>query len=355
MNLQPSRILVIRFSSIGDILLATPLLRLLRQRFSGARIDMVIKEQYKPLLAHNPYIDSLYTLNTPGSFRELRDLRKRLPKDYDLVVDIHNNLRSRYLTFRMRGKRKICKHKFKRFLLVAFNFNVYRKITPVYRRYLQTVTKWGITDDGEGLELYVDESVNKRISTWLDAQDVRPQKTIVGIVPGASFWNKRWPVEKFSAVCEHLCANCDARILLFGSSDEQHIAQAIAESFGKKAVNCAGELSLIETACALSRCDAVITNDSGLMHMATALKIPTVAIFGPTTRELGFFPTGPNTAVVERPDLYCRPCTHIGMNRCPEKHFRCMKEIEPEEVWQQVAAFSSSSELKSGDRLWMTS
>ena len=332
------KILIIRLSSIGDILLTTPLLRLLRQKFQTARIDFVIKKQFYDLLRMNPFVDHIYTFDTSKGHSALIRLQKETrDQGYDLVIDIHNNFRSCYLRRIPHAHiAKIKKYKWSRFFLVVCGWNFYRAVVPVYQRYIDTVAHLGIVYDGQGLDFYPDPATQTSLHIRLGDAGFDFDRPTVGVAPGASFATKRWPVENFAQVVKRMVDELKVQILLVGGPTDIELTQIIAHRAGHSVYDLAGKLALMESACAMQYSNVVLTNDTGLMHLATALKKPTVAIFGPTVRELGFFPVGPNTTVIENVGLPCRPCTHMGRKTCPKKHFKCMKDTSPEQVFASV-------------------
>lgn len=338
MEKQIKKILILRLSSIGDILLSTPLLRVLRNRFTAAKIDFVVKSQFVDLLSTNTHLDHLYALDTQKGRSGLQQLRKDLREnDYDLVVDIHNNFRSNYLR-RFKNARIVTlrKYRLRRLLLVAFGLNVYRTIRPVHQRYIDAVAEFGVSDDGLGLEFFPDADIQIQIDEKLRNYGRQSGQLTICIAPGASKTTKRWPVDRFAAVCKQLVSQLDAQILLLGDAQDAELTAIIVKTLKGKAIDLAGKLNLMESACALNRADIALTNDSGLMHLATALGKPTVALFGSTVRELGFFPVGSDNIVVENNEISCRPCTHIGRKSCPKKHFKCMRDIQTRQVYQAV-------------------
>jgi heptosyltransferase-2 len=333
----PQKILVIRLSSIGDILLATPLLRILRRRFPEARIDFVIKSRFAELMRFNPHLTELLVLDTESGQEGLEELRRRIQSTgYDLVIDIHKNFRSLYLRRGLRGV-KIATHTkylLRRFILVRLGINFYREIVPMHLRYIRAMERWGLTDDGLGLEFHLDPQADRQIALRLAE---RPgDRLLVGLAPGAGFATKRWPAEYFQETARRLRKEFAADILLLGNKADRETTAPIAAETGAGIYDWAGTLTLQQSAAALARCDLLITNDTGLMHMACALKIPVIALFGPTTREFGFFPVGPHAEVIEEEGLSCRPCTTMGGHRCPKGHFRCMRDISPERVIERA-------------------
>ncbi len=335
-----NRALIIRFSSVGDIVLSSLLVRALRSRFPSSQIDFVVKEEFADLVRYNPYINTVIAFPRGGGFADLRRLRRRIVRTgYDAMFDIHDSLRSRYLCAGAANVHRVNKRKLARFLLVKFKINVYGRCSgapSVALRYLETARSFGVEDDGKGLDLFVDEKDAMNVGRVLAAQ-FPPAERFIGICPSANHANKMWPAERFAEVGSELGKTYRRPVLLFGSDRERARCEAITArmetaSPDVRVVNLAGRLSLAETAIAMERCLIVVTNDSGLMHMAAARKRPVVAIFGPTVRELGFFPWGTRSIVLERAGLPCRPCTHIGLPACPKKHFKCMNEITAREV-----------------------
>jgi lipopolysaccharide heptosyltransferase II len=341
------KILIIRLSSLGDILLATPLVRQLRQKYPRVQLDFLVRKEYAELLRHHPGLSRLIEFDVRQGFTSLQKLRKEIHRTcYDVVLDIHNNLRSRYLCFalpflsffRTRVYR-ICKNQFVRFLLVKFKINLYRRlygrVIPVWEKYLLTARSLGIIADGRQLELYLPEE------DIIAAQNFRLSLTgnnwEIVIAPGAKHFSKRWPEESFAELIQQLYAKTGMRTILVGGDEDILVIEKILQKLPEgMAASAAGRLSLLETAALIRQSKLMISNDSGLMHLGSALDVPLVAIFGSTVEELGFFPNSPKAIVVENHGLYCRPCSHIGRSSCPEKHFRCMKEITPEKVLTAV-------------------
>jgi lipopolysaccharide heptosyltransferase II len=348
MGLTFNRTLIIRLSSIGDILLASPLLRLLRKRFPQGQIDFLVKREYADLVRFNPHLRNVIELDARGGFTELRALKRRLRQEkYNTVIDIQGNLRSSFLRTGLPATvLRVDKRRLARFLLVNFKWNVYRASPPVPVRYLETVRSAGIVDDGDGLELFIPEEAHTRVQKHLSDAGVDSQKGVVGLCPGAKHATKRWLPKRFSQLAIALLSEDVQKILLLGGRDDRDlcasIEQEVIQSIGRQdcVVNLAGAFSLLETASAMDACDTIVANDSGLLHIAAARKRDVVAIFGPTVQEFGFYPYGTENKVVERRNLYCRPCSHIGSEACPEGHFRCMKEVTVDEVLNAVRSFT---------------
>jgi lipopolysaccharide heptosyltransferase II len=335
------RTLIIRFSSVGDIVLSSLLVRALRQRFPALQIDFVVKTEFAELVADNPHLNRVIAFPTGGTYRDLRTLRRAIRRaGYDLIIDIHDSLRSRFLCAGARNVVRVNKRKIPRFFLVKFKWNLYQWFggaPGVAERYLETVQHLGVKDDGKGLELFLPQKSEEDVAKILRDAGFTMGSPLVGICPSARHWNKMWLKERFAETAASLSASYHATVVLFGSTtEEKRCGEVEAEisrlNAGVPVLNLAGRLTLVESAAVMDRCVVIITNDSGLMHMATARNRKVVAVFGPTVRELGFFPTGTLSMVVEDPLLECRPCTHVGLPECPKGHFRCMMDIPASRV-----------------------
>ncbi|MEP7236095.1 MAG: glycosyltransferase family 9 protein [Ignavibacteriota bacterium] len=314
---MPQSILIIRLSSLGDIILTTPLIQELRRRYPDARIDFVVKKEYVEIAKLFSWLSNIYSLDTVKGTEEIQRLNREFKNaGYDHILDLHNNFRSRRLRSGLGGALHVVnKRTFKRWLLVKTKINLLKNDPDITGRYFETAHKLGIVDSGIGVTFGKDFS--------------RSQITKAALCPGAKHWNKRWPAEYFHQTAMSLIAN-GFHIEFFGSSDENEYVNSIAAQLPPERVtNLCGKLTLAELPQRMAECSIAITNDSGLMHVATAAGIQTISIFGPTVRELGFYPRAKNSIVIENNDLDCRPCTTIGLDHCPKGHFRCMVEIQP--------------------------
>lgn len=331
-NWRPERLLIIRFSAIGDVIMTTALIRQLKQSFPEAQIDFLVKSAYIELLQNNPHLNTVYGYE---SVRQQEQLIQRLKKNrYDGLIDLQSSLRSRFFVFRIRAKRqtKIRIGRLKRFCLVQLHWDLYRSIRSVPEKYLDTIKSWGGVDDGQGLELKYRPIADLTVDRLLSAFDVPDNKPLLLIAPGAGRKTKHWLPERFAELGRYF-ANQGFFIIQIGGSADADICEAVTRAAGESILQVCGQLRLEETAALMSRAKLLVTNDSGMMHMATAVKVPVVAIFGPTTRHFGFFPFRSVFQIVES-DLNCRPCSFHGTDSCPKGHFKCMREIKTASVIQ---------------------
>ena len=338
-----TKTLVIRFSSIGDIVLSTPLLRVLRTHFPHGQIDFVTRTEYAELVKSNQNLNHTYEFDVRDGFEGLRALKKKIRDEgYGLVVDIHDSLRSKYLRS-LRGPQRVVVNKrvFERSMLVNLKKNIYKDIVPVADRYIEPLSDLGIQNDGKGLELHIPDEVLFGVSGKIATLKLNRFEKVIGLCPGARHFTKRWPADRFARVGAAFAQKMDAKILLFGGEADASVCNQICwdinnQSGVDRATSLCGQSRLLETAATMQYCDVIVTNDTGLMHIAVAMKKKVVAVFGSTVREFGFFPYDPHAVVLETQGLGCRPCSHIGRSECPEKHFKCMMEIDPDQVYSRA-------------------
>ena len=327
------RILVVRFSAMGDVLLTTPLVRMLRKRFPDAPIDFLVKAPYEPLLRTNVHLNHILTFSAEKGFPEwIRILRRIRATTYDTIIDLQANFRSRLLRLFAKGRITIPYRppRWRRFLLVHFRINTYKETKSVALRFLDLVSVLGVEDDGKGLELWVEEKAKHSVASHLKKRGYQEGEKIIALAPGAGRKTKRWPTEKYADTGNHF-SRIGYRVVLLGGRGDGDVCEEVAQKMDSRAWNFAGQFSLQETAALLLQSKLLVSNDTGAMHMAAAVGKPVVAIFGPTTRHLGFMPFRASCTVIEK-SLPCRPCSYHGTDACPKGHFRCMREIESSDV-----------------------
>jgi ADP-heptose:LPS heptosyltransferase len=216
-------------------------------------------------------------------------------------------------------------------LLIRFGKNIYSEIKPVYLRYFESVSSLGVEYDGNGTEVFPAATETEKTAEILKQNNITSGIPILVIAPGAQWENKRWPEAAYASASDTFCNQTGAYPVLIGGPGDVEICTHVQDLMKTKSLNLAGKLSLMGSASMLGMAKMVFTNDTGMLHMAQAMKTPVVAVYGPTTRELGFFPLPENSRVAEI-DISCRPCTQKGLHSCPKKHFRCMKDLKPEMV-----------------------
>ncbi|HEX5004671.1 MAG TPA: lipopolysaccharide heptosyltransferase II [Gemmatimonadales bacterium] len=329
------RILLVRFSSIGDILLTTPLIRALRARHPGARIDALTKVRFAPLLADNPRLDVVLT---PVDGETVPALARRLrPNGYTHHLDLHGSLRSRQLRLLMPGRwRGYRKHRLARGVLVLTQRSHYPSGTPpVPERYFEAAEGLDVQPDGGPPEFALGAAARAEAEAFLREAGLDPAAGIVALAPGAAHATKRWPLRHWIALALSL-AERRRPVVVVGGPEDAAAAGEIAAAV-PRAVVAAGRFGLQGTGALVARASALVSGDTGVMHMATGVGTPVVALFGPTVEAFGFFPYRGRAQVVQR-DLACRPCSRMGGAECPLGHHNCLELIPARAVSDALAA-----------------
>lgn len=329
--MSKSKKLLIRLSSAGDVVLTSPLLKLMKEREPDSEIHFVLKSQFADLIRQNPNVTKLHIVQDNSDLHHLENLRRELLGErFDITLDLHNNFRSIYLRRGTAPKvRVITKDIIKRAILVNTRLNLFSSIRSVALKYAQTYDK-SITDVPKPEVFLPSETVKKINAIW--ASFGRVDGNSVFLCPGARHFTKRWPVSYWKELAAKLTPG--NRVILLGGAADVEACAEIHRDTG--AINFCGQFSLIESTAMLSHASVVVTNDSYLMHAANALGKKMVAIFGSSVREFGFFPYGIEHKVLEVNGLLCRPCSHIGLEMCPKRHFKCMMDTAPETVEEAV-------------------
>jgi ADP-heptose:LPS heptosyltransferase len=306
------KILVIRFSSIGDIVLTSPVIRCLKQQLPEVEVHVLTKESNRQLFDSNPYINKVYSFSEKRSLSEVTALLKK--EKYDFVVDLHKNLRSfrvkRALSVRSKSFPKL---NFQKYLLVQFNWNIMPEI-HIVDRYFEAVKPLGVKNDHEGLDFFIP----KHEVFDPESLPIIFRNGYYAVVLGGQHKTKIFPAEKVIEVARNL----EKPIVLLGGPEDAERGEKIVLSLGEKALNKCGKLSLFQSALIVKNALSVLTNDTGLMHIAAAFRKNTVSVWGNTVPELGMYPYMPGdekrSVIIEIKPLKCRPCSKIGFKECPK-------------------------------------
>ena len=318
-----NKILIIRLSSLGDILLTTPVIRAIKKRYPSAKIDFVVKKSFEDAVLYNSNLSKIYIYDKDQTQRLTTELKSR---SYDLIIDLQNNFRSRVLTQSLHtATKRFRKPTLKKLLLVWFKINLLKNLKSIPQRYAEAAN---VELDSEGLDLILPNEI---------LQSLDAQKKYIGFCPGAKHNTKRWLPEYFIELGNELIRR-GYIIILFGGETEKELCDEISNRLSGS-VNLQNNNDLFRIAASMKMCKLIVTNDSGLMHAATAAGVPVVAIFGSTVKEFGFTPYGVKNLILENKSLSCRPCSHIGKASCPKHHFKCMKEIKPQSVLNELENF----------------
>jgi len=321
------KVLVIRFSSIGDIVLTTPVVRCIKQQLPNAEVHYLTKYGFREILQSNPYIDKLHLLEDDIQ-HVITNLRE---ENFDYIIDLHHNLRTLKIK---RALKKVKAYSFnklniKKWLLTALKINLLPSV-HIVDRYMETVKQLGVVNDRNGLDYFIPE------------KDIVPDKDIpashslgyIGIVIGAAHNTKKLPLHKL----KELCLQIEHPIILLGGPEDRKAGDEIASADPIKIYNSCGKFRLNESADLVRRAKVIITHDTGLMHIAAAFKKPVISIWGNTVPSFGMTPYFGNAMVAditfEVKGLWCRPCSKIGYQKCPLSHFNCMEKHSVSDIAQ---------------------
>ncbi len=329
------KVLIIRFSSIGDIVLTTPVIRHLKTSPKETTIHYVTKEIYQPILEENPYLDQIHYLTDTGIY----DLISRLRKEkFDLVIDLHHNARS-WLIKRGLGVKSHSVHKLnlKKWLLTSLKINRLPN-QHIVDRYLDTISHLNIAQDHLGLDYFIPHKDEVEME-WL------PQGYALGyaaVIIGGKHQTKKLPAKRLIELCDRI----NKPIVLIGGSEDAATGEEIEaffkpydqptefdkglEELGKKATvyNGCGKFNINQSASLIKQASWVFSHDTGLMHVAAAFKKNVYTIWGSTVPEFGMYPYRTRFTIFENKKLNCRPCSKIGFDKCPKGHFKCMNDLK---------------------------
>ncbi|WP_400193723.1 glycosyltransferase family 9 protein [Hymenobacter sp. B81] len=316
------KILILRFSSIGDIVLTTPVVRCVKQQVPGARVHFATKPAYRGLLEANPYVDRVHCLT--GTLGEL--VRELQAEEFDFIIDLHHNLRTALIKLRLgRPGASFDKLNWQKWLLVNTKVNV---LPPVHivQRYLAAAALLGVQDDGRGLDYFIPPAQEVEVAAVLPAAF---RGGYVAFAIGAQHATKRLPVERIIELCRQL----RQPVVLLGGPEDETTGHVVELAFQGPAVqatvvyNACGRFSLHQSASLVRQAQLVVSHDTGLMHIAAAFRKPIVSVWGNTVPAFGMYPFRTPFRALEVPGLACRPCSKIGYAKCPQGHFRCMRDI----------------------------
>ena len=339
------KILILRLSSLGDIALTTPVIKAVKLKFPQAKIFFLTKSKYAPLLVKDPNLVGIIEFNKDkagGLFGTLQRIRN---ERFDLVIDLHSNLRSFFLRNFSKAKLKLKYNKrwLSRFIMVHFKKI---KISPQHTvdSYLDCLKKIDIYSADKIPRLYVDEQSKKSIGKFI--KNISEDEILIGIVPGAKWESKRWGEANFAETIKILNNKIKAKFALIGGKEDEELIKNLKQLTGNIEFIEAVDLPFSELLALIGNCRIVLTNDSGPMHLAVGLNVPVVAIFGPTHPKLGFAPLGKKDLILCA-DVECSPCSLHGERKCYKESKICMEKITPETVADKAMEI-----LKNKEKIW---
>ena len=323
-----AKFLIIRFSSIGDIVLTTPVIRCLKKQVPDAEIHFLVKDSFRSIVQHNPYIDKVHVLAHSWELM-IEELKV---EEYDYIIDLHHNTKTLRVKNALKKKSfSFYKLNIQKYFYTAFKINMLPDV-HIVDRYLKTVASFGVKNDCAGLDYFIAEQEK------IKRQDIPASHTAgyITCVIGAAHGTKRWPIHKW----KEFCTKMNHPIILLGGSEDRVNGDEIAAVDTIKVYNACGKFKLNESADLVRNAKLVISNDTGLMHIAAAFKRPVISLWGNTVPAFGMYPyygdAPVSDVIMQTNKLFCRPCSKIGYNKCPLGHFKCMEKIEVDEVVNKV-------------------
>lgn len=320
------KLLIIRFSSIGDIVLTSPVIRCLSTQLNDVEIHYLTKSRFAGIIESNPYITKVYSYKE--SLKEVFPLLRN--ERYDQVIDLHNNIRSHRVKWTlMRPSVSFNKLNIEKWLMVRFKVNRLPAI-HIVDRYLETVSFLGVKNDAKGLDYFIPEKDEIQITK--DYPELSGGYIAVAI--GGNHITKIMPADLVADVINNL----NLPVILLGGKEDAERGELIVRLTQNKSLNLCGRLSLMGSASIIKQAHAVISNDTGMMHIAAAFQRPMVSVWGNTIPEFGMYPYLSDSTpsyIAEVKNLKCRPCSKLGYKDCPLKHFNCMRMQDT----RKIAAF----------------
>lgn len=326
------KILIIRFSSIGDIVLTSPVVRCLKRQ-AQAEIHFLTKQSFRGILESNPYIDKVWSFE-----KDISDVMTEMKTvHFDYIIDLHKNIRS----FRVRQALSVKTHSFnklniEKWIMVNLKINILPD-KHIVDRNMDTVSFLNVFNDGEGLDYFIPEKDEINIAVLSNQYTFPlPQSLYIAFVIGAAHATKRLPTSKIIEICDGI----KLPIIVLGGKDDTSNGEIIASKSKAQVLNLCGRLNLNQSASVVKQAHKVITHDTGLMHIAAAFHKPIISIWGNTIPEFGMYPYLPLNEKgekqvndwIEVKGLSCRPCSKIGYDKCPKGHFKCMQMIDSQSV-----------------------
>lgn len=310
------KILIVRFSSIGDIVLTTPVIRCLKMQHPGVEIHYLTKKSFRGLLEHNPYITTIWDLQS-----DFKGLMNKLSfEQFDFIIDLHNNLRTKRVSLALHVPvKRVNKLNLRKWLLVKFKLNRLPDV-HIVDRYLEVASKFNLTNDQKGLDFFIPSDTSK-------IPDLPQDYTCFAI--GGQHQTKKLPLPKIIELCNSISGST----VIIGGKEDQAIGQSVKAQCSN-VIDLSGKLTINQSALVMRGANSVVSHDTGMMHIAAALKKKVISIWGNTVPQFGMYPylPGANSVSFEVQNLSCRPCSKIGYEACPKQHFNCMNQQNIDEI-----------------------
>jgi heptosyltransferase II len=333
------KILIIQTAFIGDVILTTPLIRVVSHNFPGAEIHFLTIPSSKNTVETLPYISKLWIYDKHDRERGLIAFFRLIGKfrlvQFDLVITPHRSLRTALLVLIAGIPVRIGFKNSMGWFLFTRTVKYLSKIHEIERN-LKLIEPLDITVHQKELpEIQITEFDKNSVDEWMKGKKIIKPEKIIAMAPGSVWFTKRWPVNYFRELAEKF-SESGYGIIFVGSKDDEYLYREINQPENPSFYSAMGLFTLRQTAEIIWRSQLLISNDSAPTHLGVAVKTKVLTIFGSTIPEYGFYPYGDNDRIIEVENLYCRPCTDHGRHSCPQKHFRCMLEIKPQQVFRKA-------------------
>ena len=332
--MNPSRILIVRFSSLGDLVLVSPVTRALRQAYPQATITVLVKRAYESIALLLPGVDSVEVFDSNQGLMPLAsDVRRTR---YDLLIDLHANARSYLLALLGRSGRTL---RYRKRHLARMIMVYYPSLSMVTRHtvdaYLKALQPLGIFDSDPSPELLLTDLAIDEVTERCGLESIQPTDQLIGIAPGASHVTKQWPAPYFAELADYLVQTHKVKILIIGSDEDRDINRAVVKAMTMPVVDWTGRTDFAILPAAIHRCHLIVSNDSGPMHIASSVRTPVIGLFGPTHPRLGFSPIGAQDLALSL-DLPCSPCSLHGEKPCRIHTHACLKDLTVDRVIAEI-------------------
>ncbi len=324
------KILLIRLSSIGDIVLTSPVVRCIKEQLPDAELHFLVKKQFVPVVEANPHIDKIHIVDTENIKNTLSEMRE---EGFDFIVDLHKNFRSIYLKKHLKVPHaSFDKLNIRKWLLVNLKIDRMPNI-HIVDRYFEAVKELGVKNDGMGLDYFIPEK--DRVDLNSLPADFR--QAYVGIVIGAKHNTKALPQDSVLFLAKQI----QKPVILLGGPEDWDKGEYIKTRSEAKVYNACGRYNINQSASLVEQAESIVSNDTGLMHIAAAFKKKIISVWGNTVPAFGMYPYLPEgeedkSKIFEVEGLFCRPCSKIGYRKCPRGHFKCMKGIDLSGVLREL-------------------
>jgi len=316
------KILIVRFSSIGDIVLTTPVVRCAKKQLKNVELHYLTKKSFVPILQENPYIDRIHSLQDDWE-KTISELRK---EEFDLIIDLHNNLR----TLRLKKALSIKSHAFpklnlRKWLYVNFKWKVMPKV-HIVDRYFEAMEGLGVKNDGNGLDYFIPAQEEYELKNLPERQ----RAGYMAFAIGGQHPGKMLPVKKMIEICRAY----GKPVVLLGGKEDIPNSLELEKAVGDTIYNMVGKCSLHQSASLIREAEVVLTHDTGLMHIAAAFNKRIVSVWGATVPEFGMYPylPGEGSVMIEPKGVWDRPYSKLGDNKWYKPNFKGMEKISVEEV-----------------------